>query len=137
MGATWANVTDFPSVGTYAQDPSDSTGIGSDLMGIAWVTFDSNSNSSDGSGSSRIFVGVANMGSDNIFVSEDAGSTWSALAGQNSTFIPHHGEDRSASLIIKKLLKMSLKVFSRPPKTYCIFHTRTESAPGMGQQDTS
>ena len=58
-------------------------------MGIAWITFDSGSKSANGS--SRIFVGVANMGADNIFVSEDAGSSWSALAGQRNEFIPHHG----------------------------------------------
>lgn len=86
---TWANVTNFPSVGTYAQDPTDTSGIGSDLMGIAWITFDKNSASSGGS--SRIFVGVANMGSDNIFVSEDTGATWSAVAGQRNDFISHHG----------------------------------------------
>ncbi|KAI5118809.1 hypothetical protein M0805_005151 [Coniferiporia weirii] len=88
-GATWSQISDFPSVGTYAQDPSDTSGIGDDLMGIAWVTFDSNSGTS--SGSSRIFVGVANMGSDNVFVTEDGGVTWSAVEGQNNEFIPHHG----------------------------------------------
>ncbi|KAH8114431.1 Oligoxyloglucan reducing end-specific cellobiohydrolase [Phellopilus nigrolimitatus] len=88
-GSTWSNVSDFPSVGTYAQDPSDTTGIGDDLMGIAWVTFDSSSGTA--SGSSRIFVGVANMGADNVFVSEDSGATWSAIEGQRNDFIPHHG----------------------------------------------
>lgn len=58
-------------------------------MGISWVTFDSGSKTS--TGSSRIFVGVANMGADNVFISEDAGATWSAIAGQNNTFMPHHG----------------------------------------------
>ena len=42
--------------------------------GIAWVTFDSTSGSS-GLATPRIFVGVANAGSDNVFVSSDAGST--------------------------------------------------------------
>lgn len=83
-------MTSFPSVGTYVQSPGDSSGYGSDIMGIAWVTFDSTSGSS-GSGSKRIFAGVANMGSTNVFVSEDAGSTWTAVAGQDSTYIPHHG----------------------------------------------
>ncbi|EJC97846.1 Oligoxyloglucan reducing end-specific cellobiohydrolase [Fomitiporia mediterranea MF3/22] len=88
-GQTWANVTNFPSVGTYAQDPSDSSGYGSDIMGIAWIAFDKNSATSGGL--SRIFVGVANMGSDNVFVSEDSGATWSAVEGQRNDFIPHHG----------------------------------------------
>ncbi|KAL5482494.1 hypothetical protein ACEPAI_9088 [Sanghuangporus weigelae] len=88
-GETWSQVTDFPSVGTYAQDPSDTSGIGDDLMGIAWITFDKNSVGSNGS--NRIFVGVANMGSDNVFVSEDAGATWAVVEGQRNDFIPHHG----------------------------------------------
>ena len=83
-------MTNFPSVGTYVEDPSDSSGLESDIMGIGWVTFDSTSGSS-GNGSSRIFVGVANMGATNIFVSEDAGSTWAAVAGQNTTYIPNRG----------------------------------------------
>jgi xyloglucan-specific exo-beta-1,4-glucanase len=61
-------------------------------MGIAWVTFDHvSADSKTSSGSKRIFAGVANMGATNVFVSEDAGTTWKAVAGQNSTFIPHHG----------------------------------------------
>ncbi|EIN03833.1 CEL6 protein [Punctularia strigosozonata HHB-11173 SS5] len=91
-GETWTNVTSFPSVGTYVQDPTDPSGLGSDIMGIAWVTFDHvSADSKTSTGSKRIFVGVANMGADNVFVSEDAGVTWKAVSGQNSTFIPHHG----------------------------------------------
>lgn len=99
-GLTWSNVTSFPSVGTYFQSSTDP--LGSDIMGIAWITFDFNSGSntsltvdSDSNiavGSSRIFAGVANMGSDNVFVSEDGGDTWSAIEGQNNTFISHHGQ---------------------------------------------
>ncbi|KAJ7900056.1 hypothetical protein B0H14DRAFT_2672091 [Mycena olivaceomarginata] len=90
FGATWAQVTSFPSVGTYAPDPSDSTGYNSALIGIAWVTFDSTSGTA-GSPTPRIFVGVANQGSSNIFVSTNGGSTWSAVAGQNTTYLPHKG----------------------------------------------
>jgi len=89
-GSTWTNVTAFPSVGTYIEDPSDTTGYESDIDGIAWVTFDSTSGTS-GQATPRVFVGVANMGSNSVFVTEDAGNTWSAVAGQNSTFIPHRG----------------------------------------------
>ncbi|KAJ7630671.1 hypothetical protein FB45DRAFT_990628 [Roridomyces roridus] len=90
FGQTWAKVTSFPSVGTYAPDPTDSSGYNSELIGIAWVTFDSTSGTS-GTATPRIFVGVANLGSTNIFVSNDAGSTWSAVAGQNTTYLPHKG----------------------------------------------
>ncbi|KAF8586883.1 glycoside hydrolase family 74 protein [Ramaria rubella] len=88
-GVTWTKVSSFPSVGTYIPDPTDTTGYNSDIIGLSWVTFDSTSKTS--SGSSRIFVGVANMGSSNVFMTNDAGSTWTAVAGQNSSFIPHKG----------------------------------------------
>ncbi|KAI0793439.1 Oligoxyloglucan reducing end-specific cellobiohydrolase [Abortiporus biennis] len=89
-GVTWTQVKALPSTGTYVPDPTDTSGYNNDKIGISWVTFDSTSGSS-GKATPRIFVGVANKGSSNIFVSNDAGSTWSAVAGQNSTFIPHKG----------------------------------------------
>lgn len=78
-------------VGTYIPDPTDTTGYNSDkiggfpcvwpfslflmkAIGIAWVTFDSTSGKS-GSATPRIFVGVASQGSDNVFVTNDGGST--------------------------------------------------------------
>ncbi|KAF8519309.1 putative endoglucanase C [Gautieria morchelliformis] len=88
-GVSWARETSFPSVGTYIPDPTDTTGYNSDIVGLTWVTFDPASKTS--SGSSRIFVGVANMGSSNVFMSNDAGSTWTAIVGQNNAFIPHKG----------------------------------------------
>lgn len=90
QGATWSKVASFKDGGSYIPDPTDTTGYNSDKIGISFVTFDSNSGSS-GSATPRIFVGVANLGSTNIYVSEDAGSTWSAVPGQNSTFMPHKG----------------------------------------------
>ncbi|KAK0473162.1 hypothetical protein IW261DRAFT_1658654 [Armillaria novae-zelandiae] len=89
-GSTWSKVSSLPSTGTYVPDPTDTSGYNSDIIGISWVTFDSTSGSS-GSATPRIFVGVANQGSSNIFVSENGGSTWSAVAGQNTTYIPHKG----------------------------------------------
>ncbi|KIK71214.1 glycoside hydrolase family 74 protein [Collybiopsis luxurians FD-317 M1] len=87
---TWTQVTNFPSVGTYIPDPTDPTGYNSDIIGIAWVTFDATSGTS-GKATPRIFVGVANMGSNNVFVTEDGGNTWAAVPGQNNTFLPHKG----------------------------------------------
>lgn len=89
-GQSWSQVIDFPSVGTYIEDPSDSTGYESDIVGIAWVTFDPTSGTS-GTPTPRIFVGVANLGSNSVFVTENAGGTWTAVAGQNTTYIPHKG----------------------------------------------
>ncbi|KAG8701147.1 hypothetical protein FRC08_004255, partial [Ceratobasidium sp. 394] len=80
----------FTNTGTYVADPSDSSGYNSDKTGIAWITFDSTSGTS-GTATPRIFVGVANVGSNSIFVSNDAGATWSAVAGQNTTYMPHRG----------------------------------------------
>lgn len=70
-------------------DPTDTSGLNSDIIGIAWITFDPSSNGT--SGSDRIFVGVANMGEDNVFITEDGGATWAAIPGQRNDFIPHHG----------------------------------------------
>ncbi|KAI5121827.1 hypothetical protein M0805_003261 [Coniferiporia weirii] len=89
-GATWSKVSSFTTPGTYVPDPTDTTGYNSDILGVSFVTFDSTSGTS-GTATPRIFVGVASLGEDNIFVSEDAGETWSAVAGQNNTFIPHKG----------------------------------------------
>ncbi|KAK0505873.1 hypothetical protein EDD18DRAFT_1372643 [Armillaria luteobubalina] len=89
-GSTWSKVSSLPSTGTYVPDSTDTSGYNSDIIGISWVTFDSTSGSS-GSATPRIFVGVANQGSSNIFVSENGGSTWTAVAGQNTTYIPHKG----------------------------------------------
>lgn len=95
FGTTWAKVSNLPSAGmhafsgtiiarravdqwlfagSYAPDPSDSSGINSDKTGVTWVTFDSTSGVR-GQPTPRVFVAVADVGTDNIFVSEDAGST--------------------------------------------------------------
>jgi xyloglucan-specific exo-beta-1,4-glucanase len=87
-GATFSNVTSFKNTGTYRQTPSDSTGYGSDIMGLTFVTFDSTSGTTGGA-TNRIFVGVADNTTASIYVSNDAGSSWSALAGQPKTFFPH------------------------------------------------
>lgn len=60
--------------GTYIQDPSDPDGYANDIVGISWVTFDSTYGTA-GSATPRIFVGVANLGAESVFVSNDAGAT--------------------------------------------------------------
>ncbi|KAF8649812.1 hypothetical protein AX16_005577 [Volvariella volvacea WC 439] len=89
-GQTWSKVTSFTDTGSFIPDPSDSSGYNADKVGIAWVTFDKGSGSS-GSATPRIFVGVANKGSTNIYVSNNGGSTWTAVPGQNTTYLPHKG----------------------------------------------
>lgn len=61
-------------LGTYIQDPSDAYSNANDIVGISWVTFDSTSGTAE-SATRRIFVGVANLGAESIFVSNDAGTT--------------------------------------------------------------
>ncbi|KAK7736527.1 Xyloglucanase [Cytospora paraplurivora] len=91
-GASFSNVTSFTATGNYAPDPSDTTGYNSDLQGLAWVTFDSTSGTTNGA-TSRIFVGVASNGTQEaVWVSTDAGSTWSAVSGQPGAFFPHKGK---------------------------------------------
>ncbi|TFK76921.1 Oligoxyloglucan reducing end-specific cellobiohydrolase [Pluteus cervinus] len=90
FGANWTQVASFPSTGTYIPDPSDTNGLNGDKVGIAWVTFDKASGTS-GKATPRIFVGVANKGANNVFVTNDGGSTWTAVAGQNTVYLPHKG----------------------------------------------
>jgi len=66
--------TNILETGSYIPDPSDTTGYNSDKIGIAWVTFDKSSGSS-GSATPRIFVGVANKGTDSVYVSTNGGSS--------------------------------------------------------------
>ncbi|KAL2176210.1 glycoside hydrolase family 74 protein [Thermothelomyces heterothallicus CBS 202.75] len=87
-GVTWARVKSFTNVGTYAPDPSDATGLNSDLIGLTFVTFDSTSDVVGGA-TSRIFVGTADNKTASVYVSEDAGATWSPVDGQPRAFFPH------------------------------------------------
>lgn len=87
-GTIFSNVTSFKNTGTYRQDPKDTTGLGNDIMGLLFVTFDSTSSTINGA-TSRIFVGVADNITASVYESVDAGSTWSPLAGQPKAFFPH------------------------------------------------
>ncbi|MEU6143739.1 cellulose binding domain-containing protein [Streptomyces sp. NPDC047081] len=88
-GVTWSQVTNFPNVGNYVQDPTDTSGYASDNQGIVWVTFDESSGTS-GSATKTIYVGVADK--DNaVYRSTDAGATWTRLAGQPTGYLAHKG----------------------------------------------
>ncbi|EIN14753.1 hypothetical protein PUNSTDRAFT_48495 [Punctularia strigosozonata HHB-11173 SS5] len=89
-GSTWTKVSTLPNTGTYKPDPTDTTGYNNDPIGVSFVTFDSTSGSS-GTATPRIFVGVASVGTSNLFMSNDGGSSWSALSGTNTSWIPHKG----------------------------------------------
>lgn len=87
-GATWSKVSSFSAVGTYVPDASDPNGYNSDIQGLTFVTFDSTSATVNGA-TSRIFVGTADNTTASVYVSEDAGATWSAVAGQPGKYFPH------------------------------------------------
>ena len=76
--------------GTYIADPTDANGYSSDLQGLAFITFDSTSGTTNGA-TSRIFVGTADK-TTSVYVSNDAGATWSAVAGQPTGNLPHKGK---------------------------------------------
>ena len=78
-------------LGTYIQDPSDPNA--NDIIGISWVTFDSTSGTA-GSATLRIFVGVANLGADSVFVSNDAGATCKRLNGLLKAYVPTLNRER-------------------------------------------
>ncbi|KAL2759328.1 glycoside hydrolase family 74 protein [Sodiomyces alcalophilus JCM 7366] len=87
-GATFEQVTAFPNPGTFIPDPSDQGGYNGDIHGLAFVTFDTTSDALDGA-TSRIFVGTADKTAESVYVSEDAGATWTAVADQPVGFLPH------------------------------------------------
>jgi hypothetical protein len=88
-GATWSQVANFPNVGNYAQDPSDTSGYASDNQGIVWVTFDESTGSA-GNATRTVYVGVADK-ENAVYRSTDAGATWSRLAGQPTGYLAHKG----------------------------------------------
>ena len=73
-GDSWEKV-DFPVSAT------------SNGNGINIILFDPSSGS-DGKASQRIFAAVSEKDTDNIFVSDDAGSSWAPLAGAITEYMP-------------------------------------------------
>ncbi|WP_236333052.1 X2-like carbohydrate binding domain-containing protein [Paenibacillus auburnensis] len=86
-GVTWSKVSSFPNVGTYIQNPT--LDYGNDLVGLSWITFDK-STGTLGNATQTIYVGVADTAS-SIYRSTDGGATWSAVPGQPTGYLPHHG----------------------------------------------
>lgn len=96
-GVTWNEVTSFPNPGNYVQDPSNE--YTSDIVGLAWITFDKTTGSA-GQATQTIYVGVADK-AQSVYRSTNGGLTWSAVAGQPTGYIPHHGVfDSDGSLYI-------------------------------------
>lgn len=96
-GVTWNEVTSFPNPGNYVQDPSNE--YTSDIVGLAWITFDKTTGSA-GQATQTIYVGVADK-AQSVYRSTNGGLTWSAVAGQPTGYLPHHGVfDSDGSLYI-------------------------------------
>ncbi|MFX3649115.1 MAG: X2-like carbohydrate binding domain-containing protein [Paenibacillus sp.] len=96
-GVTWNEVTSFPNPGNYVQDPSNE--YTSDIVGLTWITFDKTTGSA-GQATQTIYVGVADK-AQSVYRSTNGGLTWSAVAGQPTGYIPHHGVlDSDGSLYI-------------------------------------
>jgi xyloglucan-specific exo-beta-1,4-glucanase len=87
-GATFSKVNGFTAPGTYIPNPSDASGYSADTHGLAFVTFDDTSPVVSGA-TSRIFVGTADNTTASVYVSTDAGATWSAVPNQPGRYFPH------------------------------------------------
>ncbi len=87
-GKTWAKVSSFTNVGNYVEDPNFE--YSSDNLGLCFVTFDSYKGTK-GTPTKDIYVGVADK-KNPLYVSHDAGVTWSPLEGQptEATFKQHN-----------------------------------------------
>src|SRR5215813_10063184 len=87
FGATWSKVTSFPNPGNFVPVPGDV--YQGDNVGVVWVTFDKRTGTA-GSTTQTIYVGVADKGT-SIYRSTNGGTTWAAVPGQPTGFLPHHG----------------------------------------------
>ncbi len=74
-GQTWARVASLSATTT-------STG-----SGVAFVLFDPSS-ATIGGATGTLYAGVSELGAPSLFVSTDAGVTWSPVAGQPTTYAP-------------------------------------------------
>ncbi|MFK0192016.1 cellulose binding domain-containing protein [Kitasatospora sp. NPDC090308] len=86
-GVTWSRVSTFPVTGTYAPDPTDTSGYQNDPLGILWEVFDQGSGTVNGV-TRTVFVGVADQ-QNSVYRSDDGGATWTRIGGQPTGFVPH------------------------------------------------
>ncbi|KAJ0164976.1 Xyloglucanase [Colletotrichum tanaceti] len=97
-GASFHKVTSFEAVGTFRPGP-ETDAYNGDLQGLTFVTFDETSQVIDGA-TSRIFVGTADNTTASVYVSNNAGATWSPVADQPAKFFPHKARLQPAEKVI-------------------------------------
>ncbi|HYW27057.1 MAG TPA: xyloglucanase [Terriglobales bacterium] len=88
FGTTWSQVTSFTAVGDYVEKAGDNY-LG-DPDGIVWEAFDPRTGSA-GKPTQTIYVGVATKTGPSVWRSTDGGSSWAAVPGQPTGFLPQHG----------------------------------------------
>ncbi|TQN68048.1 Xyloglucanase [Colletotrichum shisoi] len=101
-GASFSRVTSFEAVGTFRPGPEADAYNGTDWehqQGLTFVTFDETSEILDGA-TSRIFVGTADNVTASVYVSNDAGATWSPVAGQPAKFFSYKARLQPAEKVI-------------------------------------
>lgn len=85
--ATWKPLASFPNVYTksikWPMWVDNLQGTTENENGVAAIVFDESSKLANGN-TGRIFVGVSRNGADNVYMSEDGGSTWKAVTINNS-----------------------------------------------------
>jgi xyloglucan-specific exo-beta-1,4-glucanase len=87
QGVTFSKVASFTAVGNYAEDPSDTLGYNSDLTVLTSLVFDTVSRTTNGA-TSRIFAKTTYINASSVYVFNDAGTTRSAVAGQQIGYFP-------------------------------------------------
>lgn len=102
-GLTWNMVTSLDVMNSTTYWPSWTTNevkTTANANGIVSVVFDS-STGTKGTGSNRIFVGVSRVGSSNVYVSENGGTTWSAITNLPTNWMPQRMKlDGNGNLLI-------------------------------------
>jgi hypothetical protein len=86
-GVTWAQVTNFPNVGNYVQDPANT--YTADNQGDVWVSFDRSTGTS-GNATQGIYVGVADK-NNTVYRSTNGGTSWTAISGAPTGYLAHKG----------------------------------------------
>ncbi|RAJ44824.1 cellulose binding domain-containing protein [Kitasatospora sp. SolWspMP-SS2h] len=98
-GVTWSQVKAFPVTGTYAPDPTDTSGYQSDPLGVLWEVFDQGGGTVNGV-TRTVYVGVADQ-QNSVYRSDDGGTTWTRIGGQPTGFVPHKAVlDASGNLFV-------------------------------------